>query len=120
MSKLRLGILPIRIETARYVKPVLPEDQRLCYCGDGNIESEYHVMFICQKYHHLRQAWLSKISCPDQFSLLTPSNKFKVTLNYPNKCEGYSQIFSCSYGPETASGQILLNPFVLQAGQIYF
>ena len=84
MSKLRLGILPIRLETARYVKPVLPEDQRLCYCGDGNIESEYHVMFICQKYHHLRQAWLSKISCPDQFSLLTPSNKFKVTLNDPD------------------------------------
>ena len=56
----------------------------LCYCGDGNIESEYHVMFICRKYHHLRQAWLSKISCPDQFSLLTPCNKFKVTLNDPD------------------------------------
>ena len=66
------------------MKPILPEDQRFCYCGDGNIESEYHVMFICKKYHHLRQAWLSKISCNDQFSLLTPSNKFKVTLNDPN------------------------------------
>ena len=64
VSKLRLGILPIRLETARYTKPVLPEDQRLCYCNDGNIENEYHVMFVCAKYHQLRQAWLSKISCP--------------------------------------------------------
>ena len=30
ISKLRLGILPIRIETARYIRPILPEDQRLC------------------------------------------------------------------------------------------
>ena len=84
MCKLRLGILPIRMETARYVRPVLPEDQRLCYCNDGNIESEYHVMFICQKYQQLRQAWLSKISCPDHFNLLTPTDKFKVTLNDPD------------------------------------
>ena len=84
ISKLRLGILPIRVETARYVRPVLPENQRFCYCNDGNIESEYHVMFVCVKYQHLRQAWLNEISCPDQFSLLTPSEKFKLTLNDPN------------------------------------
>ena len=84
VSKLRLGILPIRLETARYMRPVLPEDQRLCYCNDGNIENEYHVMFVCSKYHQLRQAWLSKISCPDLLSLLTPSDKFKWTLNEPN------------------------------------
>ena len=32
ISKLRLGILPIRIETARYTRPVIPENQRVCYC----------------------------------------------------------------------------------------
>ena len=26
VSKLRLGILPIRLETARYLRPVVPED----------------------------------------------------------------------------------------------
>ena len=29
ISKLRLGILPIRLETVRYLKPVVPENQRL-------------------------------------------------------------------------------------------
>ena len=35
ISKARLGILPIRLETARYVRPVLPEEQRTCYCNSG-------------------------------------------------------------------------------------
>ena len=53
LSKLRLGILPIRIETARYVRPILPEDQRLCYCNSGEVESEYYVLFECPMYDHL-------------------------------------------------------------------
>ena len=48
ISKTRLGILPIRLETARYVRPVVPEDQRLCYCNCGEPESEFHVLFICE------------------------------------------------------------------------
>ena len=39
LSKLRLGILPIRLETGRYLRPVLPEAQRLCYCNSGEVES---------------------------------------------------------------------------------
>ena len=84
ISKLRLGILPIRLETGRYLRPILPEEQRLCYCDSGEVESEIHVLFICYKYEQLRQAWLSKISCPDQFSQLTPQNKLKIVLNDPN------------------------------------
>ena len=61
ISKLRLGILPLRLETARYIRPILPENQRLCYCDSGEIESEYHAIFICVKYTNLRDAWLKKI-----------------------------------------------------------
>ena len=84
MSKLRLGILPIRLETGRYLRPILPEEQRLCYCDSGEVESEIHLLFICHKYEQLRQAWLSKISCPDHFSQLTPLNKLKLVLNEPS------------------------------------
>merc|ERR1712055_88533 len=35
ISKIRLGILPLRIGTARYLRPVVPECQRTCYCGSG-------------------------------------------------------------------------------------
>ena len=45
ISKLRLGILPIRIETARFSRPVLPEKERVCYCGSLDVESESHVLF---------------------------------------------------------------------------
>ena len=56
ISRLRLGILPLRIETARYARPILPENQRVCYCESGEIESEYHAMFSCSKYDSLRDA----------------------------------------------------------------
>ena len=62
ISKTRLGILPIRLETARYVRPVVPEDQRLCYCNCGEPESEFHVLFICEKYSNLRQLWMHKLT----------------------------------------------------------
>ena len=37
ISKLRLGILPIRLETARYLRPAVPENQRLCYVTLGKL-----------------------------------------------------------------------------------
>jgi hypothetical protein len=83
ISKLRLGILPIRLETARYLRPVVPENQRLCYCNSGEIESEFHVLFICRKYDNLREAWLTKLYKPDHFLELSPQDKFKLVLNEP-------------------------------------
>ena len=83
ISKLRLGILPIRLETARYLRPVVPEAQRLCYCASGDIESEFHVLFICTKYENLRETWLSKLQKPDHFLTLSAQEKFNLTLNDP-------------------------------------
>ena len=83
ISKLRLGILPIRIETARYVRPVLPEDQRLCYCNSGEIESEVHLLFQCSKYNMLREGWLKKLCIPTNFENLPTGEKLKLVLNVP-------------------------------------
>ena len=83
ISKLRLGILPIRLETARYLRPVVPENERLCYCNSGEVESEFYVLFKCQKYNNLREAWLSKLTKPDNFSHLPPQEKLKLVLNKP-------------------------------------
>merc|ERR1711954_282175 len=81
ISKLRLGILPIRIETARYIRPILPEDERTCYCNSGQVESEYYVLFQCQMYRSLREAWLNKLVKPENFDNLTPQEKLKTVLN---------------------------------------
>ena len=91
LSKIRLGILPIRIETARYLRPIVPENQRYCYCNTGEPESEYHVLFICGKYDNLRQVWLSKLNKPPDFSTLPHHDKFKVVLNDPKNVKYTAQ-----------------------------
>ena len=91
LSKLRLGILPIRLETARYLRPIVPEDQRLCYCNSGAVESEFHILFICEKYSNLREAWMTKLSRPDHFHQLSTQEKFKLVLNEPSNVRHTAQ-----------------------------
>ena len=73
--------MPIRIEIARFIKPILPEDQRLCYCNSGEVESECHVLFICEKYDKLRQILFTKLSIPENFNYLTNQEKLKIVFN---------------------------------------
>ena len=70
LSQLRLGILPLRLETARFLRPILPEEERVCYCNSGEVESELHFLFTCPKYVVLREAWLGKLSLPIDFESL--------------------------------------------------
>ena len=81
ISKLRLGILPLRLETARYLRPILPEKERVCYCNSGEIESEFYVLFICTMYHDLRQTWLENLCIPENFNSLPINEKLKLVLN---------------------------------------
>ena len=91
ISKLRLGILPLRIETDRYTRPILPENERLCYCKSGEIESEFHALFICSVYNDLRQTWLNKICIPDNFQSLPREEQLKLVLNVPENVKQTSQ-----------------------------
>ena len=79
------------METARYLRPILPEHQRLCYCNSGETESEYHVLFSCVKYHNLREVWLHKLTKPADFSTLPSHEKFKTVLNDPNNVKFTAQ-----------------------------
>jgi hypothetical protein len=83
ISKTRLGILPIRLETARYLRPVLPEEQRLCFCNNNEVESECHVLYRCVQYNNLRQIWLTKLDKPDSFLALPDKEKLCITFNNP-------------------------------------
>ncbi len=54
ISQLRLGILPINIETGRYTST--PEHDRICgMCNQNRVENEAHFMFECDlgSYHFL-------------------------------------------------------------------
>ena len=59
----RLSNLQIRIETARFERPKIDANFRFCQVGCGGlfVEDEYHILFICNMYNHLRFSWLSKI-----------------------------------------------------------
>ena len=93
MSKLRLGCLPIRIETGRYSIPRVPEDQRTCLVCKfdlettnpllDKIESEIHYLFACQVYSTERDEWFSKMTLPVDFDHLTLQQKLNIVLNDP-------------------------------------
>jgi len=60
ISQLRLGILPLKIETGRYTN--IPLEYRLCiFCDDNAIEDEQHFIFNCSKYEDLRLAFYNDI-----------------------------------------------------------
>jgi hypothetical protein len=53
LTQIRLGILPLSIETGRYQD--VPIEYRFClYCNHNCIESEIHFLLYCDKYNDLR------------------------------------------------------------------
>ena len=84
MAKLRLGCLEIRIETGRYARPRLPEEDRTCQIctNQGQApESELHFLFQCEAYTNERTAWLSSLEKPEHFINLSTEEKLKLVLN---------------------------------------
>ena len=52
---LRVGTLPLEIETGRYSRPVVPLDERLCLCDLKVLEDERHFLLQCPLYDDQRQ-----------------------------------------------------------------
>ena len=51
LSKLRLSVLPIRIQPGRYDRNNTPIEQRIClFCTVPDIEDEFHVIIKCPCY----------------------------------------------------------------------
>ncbi len=49
LSQLRYGVLPLRIETGRFVNE--PRENRICtLCDLNRVEDTIHFMFECPKY----------------------------------------------------------------------
>ena len=52
MAQFRCGILPLRLETGRFVGE--PEYQQICkMCDSGEVENELHFLLECQFYNKL-------------------------------------------------------------------
>ena len=95
LSQLRLGCLPIRIESDRYTRPIVHRDLRYCLqpkCKnvadnlDDNlkdVDNEFHFLIVCSQYNSLRNVLYSKIESPS-FATMTDNDKFIYLLTTPS------------------------------------
>ena len=94
LSQLRLGVLPLRIETDRFSRVKVDAKFRFCrqpQCKNSivttppdqlEVENEFHFLMYCKQYDNLRSVLFSKLSCP-QFDQMNDQNKFCYMLTCP-------------------------------------
>ena len=83
LAKLRLGVLPIRIETGRYERPRKEAEERICkQCPSNSPETEVHFFVQCPRHTQLRTSFFSKID-DENFTGLSDIEKFKFLVNCP-------------------------------------
>ena len=91
LAQLRLGCLPIRLETERYARPILPAEQRYCLqpeCenatqnlpdNEKHVDNEFHFLIKCSQYRSLRKELFDKIKIPN-FQIFDDMDKFTYLL----------------------------------------
>ena len=83
---MRLGVLPLRIETGRFTG--LDVADRLCQVCDGNhIENEIHFLFECPEYNEYRIEFETAINVT--FSDLSISERFEKVFSHPHSLGRY-------------------------------
>ena len=89
LAQLRCGILPLRVETGRYVGET-PE-QRLCkLCNTGSVEDELHFVMNCSLYQDTRHNYLSEILLSDQYVDMRDCDKFvNIVKHHPRRLAKY-------------------------------
>ena len=87
LAQLRLGCLPIRLETERFARPILPAEQRYCLqpeCDNTtqnlpdhgkHVDNEFHFLIKCSQYRSLRKELFDKIRIPN-FHIFEDTDKF--------------------------------------------
>ena len=84
LCQLRSSILPVRIETGRYIGE--PAEQRLCrFRPQNDVENETHFTLYCNLYDELRQNTFSEIITNTKYTGLNDSEKLKLLFNGTRK-----------------------------------
>ena len=85
LSKFCLGLLHLRIETARFVRPRIPPEERFCLiCNNGEVEDETHFLLVCNKFEQQRQTLYSNIPDINRFLAYDINERVKFLVNDPN------------------------------------
>ena len=100
LAQIRLGVLPIRIESDRYARDKVAAELR--YCKQPNcvnqtvpncklkVEDEVHFMLYCNQYEKMREDLFKKVEIPD-FLELTDHLKMKYLLTCKNIARAVGQ-----------------------------
>lgn len=81
IAQLRMGILPIAIETGRFIN--LPIEERICnICDLSEVEDEWHFIFRCTCFTEEREQFFNNIVRNNQeFIYLDEENQMKYLFN---------------------------------------
>ena len=81
MHSLEWVFYPLRIETRRFQN--LDLQNRICfYCNSQKVEDEYHFLFQCSHYDHLRPSFLEKCAeAEETFEIMDEIEKFRFVLS---------------------------------------
>ena len=89
ISQLRLGILPLRLETGRYSN--LKECDRICLlCQQNMVENEEHFLFECDLYDTERNQFENEANI--NFAMLDTTEKFQKAFEHPYKLGRYMRV----------------------------
>ena len=80
IAQLRVGILPLHIETGRFVNKKL-QDRTCNICLNGNIEDECHFLFHCNYYDEERNILYAELET-NRFHELSDYEKLKYLCSY--------------------------------------
>ena len=84
-AQLRLGILPLEIETGRFRN--IPSESRMCHFCKNEIGDELHFVCVCPVYSNHRKALFNEIILPyNIFSNLDIIEKFCFNMATGTKC----------------------------------
>lgn len=110
LAKIRLGCLPLRLETGRYSVPRLKEENRTCLiCKPTNnlvdselvmqppVECEIHFLFNCAGYRTERMFWFHQLNLPEGFETFSDGEKLKTVLNEPSNIKATSQYIANAF-----------------------
>ena len=60
LTRLRVSSHNLRVETGRWERPVILRNERLCPACNNKLEDEFHFIFECKLYEHLRKRLLPR------------------------------------------------------------
>ena len=68
ITRWRLSNHDLRIETGRYVRPIMPRNMRVCSVCVDSVEDEDHALYHCQLYDDVRKNYWSLL---EQYPIIT-------------------------------------------------